>query len=434
MSIDGVTDFKVVFDDDHDQVNIVVHLRLSEGAPGPATKAEVRRSLDTIPALAAETASGRVSVELSDWEHLERVSFGHCQARDSSRSGDYRMILDIAETAMALLERDESFARVSILDTQGSSPRHTGASMLVRGDGSITGTIGGGPLEATCITQAVDAVRARRHNLVRFDSGDLGMACGGGGHVLIEYVDAKRPQEREVYDAVLRLWRDGGRGWLVTALPREDETDVPVRRCLVDSTGSVTGDPVCTLDDLRALARRGGTYDALVAEDPARIHVQPIGTRGRVYVFGAGHCGRSLVPVLSSLSFFTVVIDDRPDFASPERFPAADRIEVPASFDGVLKTLPIDDDSYLVIVTRGHSHDQTVLAQALETPAVYIGMIGSKKKVAGTLEALSKRGFSANDLARVHAPIGLSIGAETPEEIAISIAAELIQVRSTRDA
>lgn len=251
---------------------------------------------------------------------------------------------------------------------------------------------------------------------------------------MIEYVDAKLPQERDIYEAVLSLWQSGDRGWLVTALPREDGMEVPVQRCLVDSNGSVTGEQVCTLDDLRALARRGGTYDALIAEDPARIHVQPIGTLGKAFVFGAGHCGRSLVSVLSTLSFYTVVIDDRPEFASAERFPTADRIEVPVSFDGIVKTLPIDSDSYLVIVTRGHSHDKSVLAQALGTSAAYIGMIGSRKKVAQAFEALGKEGFSADDLARVHAPIGLSIGAETPEEIAISIAAELIQVRSSRDA
>jgi xanthine dehydrogenase accessory factor len=103
---------------------------------------------------------------------------------------------------------------------------------------------------------------------------------------------------------------------------------------------------------------------------------------------------------------------------------------VPESFEGVLSTLPIDEDSYVVIVTRGHSHDRSVLAQALGTRARYLGMIGSKNKVAETLRILGEQGFPAANLERVHAPIGLSIGAETPEEIAISIAAQLIQVRA----
>ena len=106
---------------------------------------------------------------------------------------------------------------------------------------------------------------------------------------------------------------------------------------------------------------------------------------------------------------------------------------VPGSFDGVVDTLPIDEDSYVVIVTRGHSHDKNVLAQALRTKAGYIGMIGSKRKVAETFRALSDEGFAPADLARVRAPIGLAIGAETPEEIAISVAAQLVQVRTAKN-
>jgi xanthine dehydrogenase accessory factor len=136
---------------------------------------------------------------------------------------------------------------------------------------------------------------------------------------------------------------------------------------------------------------------------------------------------------LSALGFFTVVIDDRPEFASQERFPTADRLVVPSSFDDVVPSLEIDEESYVVIVTRGHAHDTNVLRQVLRTPAVYIGMIGSKTKVAGAFQTLREEGFTSADLERVHAPIGLSIGAETPEEIAISIAAQLIQVRAGKN-
>jgi xanthine dehydrogenase accessory factor len=128
-----------------------------------------------------------------------------------------------------------------------------------------------------------------------------------------------------------------------------------------------------------------------------------------------------------------VVVDDRPDFADARRFPDADRVVVADSFEGVVETLSVDEDSYLVIVTRGHAHDKSVLAQALRTKAGYVGMIGSKKKVADTHRALNEEGFSSTDLARVHAPIGLAIGAETPEEIAVSIAAEMIQARAAKE-
>jgi xanthine dehydrogenase accessory factor len=131
------------------------------------------------------------------------------------------------------------------------------------------------------------------------------------------------------------------------------------------------GDLICAPEDLRELAKRGGTYDRIVAGAPTRIYVEPVGAQGTAYVFGAGHCGQRLAPVLSGLGFFTVVIDDRPDFANCDRFPTADRIVVPESFEGFVETLPIDGDSYIVIVTRGHSHDTTVLAQSLRTSALH---------------------------------------------------------------
>jgi xanthine dehydrogenase accessory factor len=127
-----------------------------------------------------------------------------------------------------------------------------------------------------------------------------------------------------------------------------------------------------------------------------------------------------------------VVLDDRPEFASSERFPRAEQIKVIPSFPQAFEGLEIDRDGYVVIVTRGHLHDKTVLEQALKTDAGYIGMIGSRRKRDLIYRELLTKGFSQAELGRVHAPIGLAIGAETPEEIAVSIVAELIQVRAGR--
>jgi len=127
--------------------------------------------------------------------------------------------------------------------------------------------------------------------------------------------------------------------------------------------------------------------------------------------------------------FFTTIVDDRADFANEARFPSADRIIVPKSFDRIMETLPVDEDTYIVIMTRGHQYDRSLIAQALRTPARYIGMMGSRKKVAEIARALAEEGLTPDEIARAHAPIGIPIGAETPEEIAVSIVAELIQVR-----
>ena len=341
------------------------------------------------------------------------------------------MNAETIRAALSLLEQGEDIAWVTLLGTRGSSPRHSGAAMVVKADGSSTGTVGGGPLEAGVTRRAVEALRDRKSCTQKFESAELGMACGGGGLVLIEYVDSSRPVAEQLLRSMLELLERGRRGWLVTAVDEAGDGAVVAHRCLVGADGAVTGDPVGDVETLQGLAKRGGTYDRILAGDPEHTYVQEIGARGTAYVFGAGHCGEKLVPVLSAVGFFTVVVDDRPDFANRERFPAADRIVVPESFDGVVGTLPIDQDGYVVIVTRGHSHDRNVLAQALNTKARYIGMIGSKTKVAETFRALGEQGFSAGDLARVHAPIGLAIGAETPEEIAISIAAQMIEVRAT---
>jgi xanthine dehydrogenase accessory factor len=257
------------------------------------------------------------------------------------------------------------------------------------------------------------------------------MMCGGGGLVLIEYVEAAQPAAADLYRGLSDLLGSGGAGWLVIVTRDTSDTGPVAHKCLVRRDGSIVGDPALPVEVLQDLARKGGSSDQLMAAGgPTRTYVQLVGARGKAIVFGAGHCGQRLVPVLSMLGFFTTIVDDRSDFASAERFPTADRIVVPESFDRVVETLPVDEDTYIVIMTRGHQYDKSILREALRTQARYVGMLGSKKKVADMSRALEQEGLSPDQIARAHAPIGAPIGGETPEEIAISIAAELIQVRT----
>lgn len=156
--------------------------------------------------------------------------------------------------------------------------------------------------------------------------------------------------------------------------------------------------------------------------------IDPV-TYSRAYIFGGGHIGYEMAIVLDRLDFHTTIIDDREEYASVGRFPLADACVV-SSFDAVCSKLDIDENSYIVIVTRGHIHDETVLEQALRTSAKYIGMIGSRTKRDSIYGSLLSKGFTQDDINRVHSPIGLAIGAHTPGEIAVSIAAEMIQVRA----
>lgn len=347
------------------------------------------------------------------------------------------MNLDTLEAALELLGRGSSFAWLTVVESVGSSPRHAGASMLVRTDGTTAGTIGGGSLEAEAIGAGLEAIAARQPRLLRFDltnedSAGQGMICGGSGMVLIDHVDPGDEPSTTYFTALHDTLQKTGKGWTVVTIPSEPAADWRTQKCLVREDKSVAGDPACSADVLWDALKPSGARTVDLAGPGSITYIHPVGRRGAAYTFGAGHCGEKLVPILSSVGFYTVVIDDREEFANEQRFPSADEIVVPDSFSEVIHGLPIDNDSYLVIVTRGHLQDRNVLQQALETDATYIGMIGSKKKVADTFAALREDGVSEESIARVHAPIGLPIGAETPEEIAVSIAAEIIHARASR--
>ena len=158
------------------------------------------------------------------------------------------------------------------------------------------------------------------------------------------------------------------------------------------------------------------------------ILLEPVFSEPTVYVFGGGHVSEQVAPLAKKVHFKVVIIDDREIFANRERFPDADEVIV-SEFERCFDRLNIGDSSYIVIVTRGHLYDGFVLEQAVKTNACYIGMIGSKKKIKTLYKNLMKKGISKEALKRVHAPIGLDINSETPEEIAVSIVAQLIKVR-----
>jgi xanthine dehydrogenase accessory factor len=164
-------------------------------------------------------------------------------------------------------------------------------------------------------------------------------------------------------------------------------------------------------------------------ESDMDVFLEPLLFDPVLYIFGAGHVSRDIVPLASRVGFQVVVIDDREEFATPEYFPDAREVCLHL-FDTAVADLPVDEDSYIVIVTRGHLHDKIVLSHSLRTKARYVGMIGSKRKRNMIYNALSEEGFTRSDIARVHSPIGIEIGAETPAEIAVSIVAELIQVKT----
>ena len=167
-------------------------------------------------------------------------------------------------------------------------------------------------------------------------------------------------------------------------------------------------------------------------DDDQRFLIEALSRKPTVYLYGAGHVSQEVARLTQRVDFRTVILDDRKEFANRQRFEAADNIILLQNFAQALAGVEIDADSYVVIVTRGHQHDKLVLEQALKTEAGYIGMIGSRRKRNAIYQALAKQGFTRKDLDRVHSPIGIEIEAETPQEIAVSIVAELIAVRARK--
>ncbi len=339
----------------------------------------------------------------------------------------------------ALIEKRESFVAATIFDKTGSAPRTAGAKMVVQGDGTATGTIGGGRLEAEAIKLAGEALRQKHTFMQSFDltgrdvSG-MDMICGGQGEILIDYVDAGDENNRMVYRAAAEVLERREKAWFVTILESiPGAAGLARQQCLVQPDGTLTGkvdsDPYLLEKLITGPAKISIHAEAFGRQ---RFLVEPLRQGGTVYIFGAGHVSQRIAALSETVGFRTVVMDDRADFANRERFPEPIEIRLIDSFRK-LPDLGIDGDSYLVIVTRGHLYDKVILEQVLRSGAGYIGMIGSRIKRDLTYEELVKQGFRLGELARVYSPIGTGIGAETPEELAVSIVGELIMVRARRE-
>ena len=345
----------------------------------------------------------------------------------------------ICQTICQLLEEEESFVLATILSHLGSTPRTSGTKMIVRQDGSIAGTIGGGLVEAEVMKSAVPIFETGIPQLRLFDltasktAGSMDMICGGRMKVLLELIEPT-PLNTEIFSTQLDGIIQGRKMLMAMTLPSADSPPADIERCLIAGDGSVIG--TCNIDDdvLMKIWHKAGKARSskLLNIKDVKYLAEPIFVPGTVYLFGAGHVSKEVALQTRRVGFRTVVFDDREEFANRKRFGFADDVRVTPEFQDVFGGLEVDSDSYVVIVTRGHVHDKTVLAQALRTRAGYIGMIGSRTKRDAIYRMLLEKGYSPNDLKRIYSPIGLSIGAETTEEIAISIVSELIKTRAEK--
>jgi xanthine dehydrogenase accessory factor len=258
--------------------------------------------------------------------------------------------VDIYDEIVRLRKVGQKCALATIVQVRGSIPSYESAKLLVREDGSIMGTVGGGCVEAEVWNAAREVIDTEKPKHLTFSLGedaayDNGLICGG----------------------------------------------------------------------------------------QLNIFVEPVIPQPRAYIFGGGHVSKSISKVATLAGFATVIVDDREAFANKERFPEAEETYA-EEYESVFGKLDVTSSSYLIIVTRGHRDDMRVLRWAVGTPAKYISMIGSKRKTISVIHELEKEGFDRSAFERIFAPMGLEIGAESPEEIAISVVAEMIAVRRSPDA
>ena len=253
--------------------------------------------------------------------------------------------MDIYDEIVKLRSEGRKCALATIVQVRGSIPSFESAKLLVRDDGSMLGTIGGGCVEGEVWNVAREVIETEKPRHLHFTLG-----------------------EDAAYDNGL----------------------------------------IC-----------GGQLD---------IFVEPVVPQPSAVIFGAGHISKSLAKVVQMAGFRTSIVDDRESFANRERFPEADEVHA-GDYEEVFPKLRVDENTYLVIVTRGHRDDMRVLQWAVTTPARYVAMIGSRRKVLSVIKELEAQGMPASLFESVFAPMGFDIGAITPEEIAVSVGAEMIAVR-----
>jgi xanthine dehydrogenase accessory factor len=359
---------------------------------------------------------------------------------------------EIWSEAVRMLERDKPFALATVINVRGSTPREVGAKMIVRDNGQF-GTIGGGCGEAEVFRKARlllgegQGARITEVDLTGdFDQQQIG-TCGGIMDVFIDLWSpaADLPIARKLADAASKS-RPAA---LLTLVDPGSKTDLAAgAKAIVDPAQRHTAEQSIglgrsALDHIAERARdanpglleldNDGRLKPVVrieASGAARVFVDPISGAQRLIIAGAGHIAQPLCALGAMLGFRVTVIDDRAAFANRERFPQADEIIV-RPFAAAIDSLKLDKHCYLISVTRGHAFDEEVVRAALKQPGCFIGMIGSRRRVRTTLARIEEDGADPKLLDEIHAPLGVDIGAETPEEIAVAIIAEIIRERRT---
>lgn len=336
-----------------------------------------------------------------------------------------------------LTREGRAFALATVVRTHGSTPQIVGAKLVVTDDdarGKAAGTLGGGCVEADAILEARKVLRdgghsLRAHELTEELAWNTGLVCGGTMWILVERGDeALAAGHTSMLDAAVQAAHGGPPLAMVTQL-RKDGRELEFRgRVFIDAQGGVTG----TLGDAGADARAAqlaieqlphATPRMVAVDETQDLLIDPICGRPQLVVAGGGHVALAIAHQASLLDFDVTILEDRPEFAIPERFGGARVIQgdVPSS----IAAFDYGWSSYLVIATRGHKLDADCVMAAVKTPARYIGLLGSRRKTVLIEKMLREEGVDDARIRAIHAPVGLDLGGRTPAEIALSVLAEI---------
>ena len=321
---------------------------------------------------------------------------------------------------MYMLEKQIDTMLVTIIADRGSAPRGAGSQMLVGSEGRILGTIGGGAVEGKADAMARQLLQEKRSccHLFQLHSGageNIGMVCGGDVQVLFQYIPGTSLLWQTLAGKLLEMVSGRQPGWLAL------KTDGSAPSLLLGSGEAVLGDPVSG-----SISKEGWK-----PQQSRDVFCLPLPIGERAIIFGGGHCAQALAPLLHTVGFRVTIFEERPEYGCRENFPSAEQIIV-GNYTKIADYLQFTEDDYIVVMTNGHSFDLEVQDQVLRGDFAYVGVIGSRKKTAAVNQKLRERGVSEDAIASVHTPIGTPIKAVTPEEIAVSIAGELIYTRALR--
>lgn len=343
----------------------------------------------------------------------------------------------IVEKISQVLNRNETLVIATVLKKSGPGPIKPGRKMIIGENLMVEGSFGGGLVDERVkqLASRVFKTRLNTIEVISFSENCLngtGEICGGEISVFFEYCDIIDQETGLFYQRIDQLLNNKKDFLMITEISGLN----PVRqqKWICTQTGFFGMENDLLHEKFAPIKRSFGEMkfrSAFFHED--NYFVEPYFLNERVIIIGAGYIGQLLTNLCKMLDFYVVVVDDQPEFARQSRFPGADEVLHLPAYQDINDYLAIDDQTFVLVMTRGNLHDQEVLAQILLSSAKYIGMMGSKIKRNKVFQIMLEKGFEYEDLQRVHCPVGLPLGGETPEEIAVSIAGELIGHRRKKE-